>query len=560
VSAVSRSGGRLLADQLALHDVELAFCVPGESYLALLDGLYAHRSTLRVVTCRHEAAAANAADAYGKLTGRPGICMVTRGPGATHASTGVHTAMQDSTPLLLLVGQVPRSHRGREAFQEIDYEQLFGGIAKWVYEIDRAERIPEIVARAFATAVAGRPGPVVLALPEDVLAAMTDAADAEPVPRVAAAPTSAALARMRDVLAAAERPLAIVGGSGWTSEATADLTAFLTDNGVPAAASFRCQDVIDNRLPIYAGDLGLGVNPALAQRVRDADVLLAVGTRLSETETGGYTYLTPPVPSQTLVHVHQDAAEVGRVYRPEVGIVSSLPEFAAAARALEPVGSGRSPDWAEAARADYETSLSHDPPPGHGVDLAAVIEHLCRRLPDAIVANGAGNYTVWVHRFWQFSRYRSQLAPLSGAMGYGVPAALAGKLLHPDRQVIAFAGDGCFLMCAQELATMVANDLAILVIVVNNGMLATIRMHQERTYPGRVMATDLVNPDFAAFARSFGAYGERVERTDGFAGALERALLAGGPALLELACDPEALTPRQSLAGARAQGERNAAR
>ena len=327
----------MLADQLALHDVELAFCVPGESYLALLDGLYAHRDRLRVVTCRHEAAAANAADAYGKLTGRPGVCMVTRGPGATHAATGVHTAMQDSTPLVLLVGQVPREHRGREAFQEIDYEQMFGRVAKWVCEIDRPGRIPEIVARAFATAVAGRPGPVVLSLPEDVLAAMTDAADAVPVPRVAAAPAAVDLARMRELLVSAERPLAIVGGSGWTPESAADLTAFLSDNGIPAAASFRCQDVVDNRLPIYCGDLGLGVNPALARRVREADLILAIGTRLSETETGGYTFLTPPEPSQTLVHVHQDANELGRVYRPALGIVSSLPEFAVAARALAPV-------------------------------------------------------------------------------------------------------------------------------------------------------------------------------------------------------------------------------
>jgi acetolactate synthase-1/2/3 large subunit len=554
-----RSGGQLLADQLALHDVELAFCVPGESYLALLDGLYTHRERLRVITCRHEAAAANAADAYGKLTGRPGVCMVTRGPGATHASTGVHTAMQDSTPLVLLVGQVPRGHRGREAFQEIDYEQMFGRVAKWVYEIDLPERIPEIVARAFATAVAGRPGPVVLSLPEDVLSAMTDAPDAVPVPRVAAEPAAAGLERMRELLASAERPLAIVGGSGWTPQSASDIGAFLSANGIPVAASFRCQDVVDNSLPIYCGDLGLGVNPALARRVREADVVLAIGTRLSETETGGYAYLTPPEPGQALVHVHQDATELGRVYRPQIGIVSALPEFAAAARALEPLDAGRSAAWREAARADYEATLRFDPAPGDGVDLAAVVLHLHERLPDAIVANGAGNYTVWVHRFWQFSRYRSQLAPLSGAMGYGVPASLAGKLVHPDRTVVAFAGDGCFLMCGQELATMVANDLQILVIVVNNGMLGTIRMHQERTYPGRVMGTHLVNPDFAAFARSFGVWGERVEETGAFPAALERALAAGGPALLELVCDPEALTPRQSLSEARAQGERSAA-
>jgi acetolactate synthase-1/2/3 large subunit len=553
-----RSGGQLLADQLELHEVELAFCVPGESYLALLDGLYTHRERLRVITCRHEAAAANAADAYGKLTGRPGICMVTRGPGATHASTGVHTAMQDSTPLILLVGQVPRAHRGREAFQEIDYEQMFGRLAKWVFEVDRVERIPELVARAFETAVSGRPGPVVLALPEDVLVEMTDAADAAPVPRAASGPAPGALGRMRELLSSAERPLAIVGGGGWTPQGAADVGEFLNASGIPAAASFRCQDVVDNQLPMYCGDLGLGVNPALARRVREADVVLAIGTRLSETETGGYTYLTPPVPSQALVHVHQDATELGRVYRPELGIVSGLPEFAAAARTLEPLDAGRYTTWCSGARADYEGTLSFDPAPGSGVDLAAVLTHLRGRLPDAIVTNGAGNYTVWVHRFWQFSSYRSQLAPHSGAMGYGVPAAVAGKLVHPERPVVAFAGDGCFLMCGQELATMVANDLDVLVIVVNNGMLGTIRMHQERHYPGRVMATDLVNPDFAAFAQSFGAYGERVEKTGAFEGALERALAARGPSLLELVCDPEALTPRQSLSEVRAQGERRA--
>ena len=556
---MTRSGGHLLADQLVLQGVELAFCVPGESYLALLDGLYEHRDRLRVVTCRHEAAAANAADAYGKLTGRPGVCMVTRGPGATHASTGVHTAMQDSTPLVLLVGQVPREHRGREGFQEVDYEQMFGRLAKWVFEIDRAERIPELVARAFETALGGRPGPVVLALPEDMLVEATDAPDAAPVVRAASGPAPQALARMRELLSASERPLAIVGGGGWTPQGADDIGSYLLAGGIPAAASFRCQDVVDNRLPVYCGDLGLGVNPALARRVREADLVLAIGTRLSETETGGYTYLTPPVPAQTLVHVHQDPTEIGRVYRPELGIVSGLPEFAAAARAQEPLDGGRYADWCAAARADYEDSLRYDPAPGSGVDLAAVLEHLRGRLPDAIVTNGAGNYTVWVHRFWQFSSYRSQLAPLSGAMGYGVPAAVAAKLVHPERPVVAFAGDGCFLMCAQELATMVANDLDVLVIVVNNGMLATIRMHQERHYPGRVMATDLVNPDFAAFARSFGAYGERVEDTGAFGAALERALAASGPALLELVCDPEALTPRQSLSEARAQGERNAA-
>ena len=435
---------------------------------------------------------------------------------------------------------------------------MFGGIAKWVFEIDRPERIPELVARAFATAVAGRPGPVVLALPEDVLAEMTDAPDAVPAPRVAAAPAAADLARMRELLAAAERPLAIVGGGGWTPQGAADVAAFLDGNGIPVAASFRCQDVVDNRLPVYCGDLGLGVNPALARRVREADVVLAIGTRLSETETGGYTYLTPPDPSQTLVHVHQDAAELGRVYRPEVGIVSGLPEFAAAARALEPFGGSRYAEWRAAARADYEATLSYEPAPGrrrrHGgrARAAARAAARCDRgqrgratTRSGCTASGSSPATA---RSSRRSRARWAMAcrrrsPASSC----TPSARSSRL----------PGDGCFLMCAQELATMVANGLGVIVIVVNNGMLATIRMHQERHYPGRVMATDLVNPDFAAFARSFGVYGERVEETGGFAAALERALAAGGPALLELVCDPEALTPRQSLSEARAQGERS---
>ena len=548
-----RTGGRILADQLAVHGVDVAFCVPGESYLALLDGLVDHPE-IRVVTHRHEAAAANAADAYGKLTGRPGICMVTRGPGATHASTGVHTAFQDSTPMILLIGQIGTDVRGREAFQEVDYGQMFGSLAKLVIELDDPARIPEHVARAFATAVSGRPGPVVLALPEDVLSGLADVPDAERYQVAQGHPGPADLARLRELLAGAERPLAIVGGGGWTPAGAADMQAFCEQNGVPVGAAFRCQDVIDNGSPCYVGDVGIGINPKLAQRVRDADCLLVVGARLGESTTSGYTLVGIPTPAHPLVHVHNDPEELGRTYHPTIAIVSGLPEFAAAARRLEPVDGTRFAAWREGARADYLANLEPNPPIGTGVDLASVVKTLHARLPDAIISNGAGNYTVWPHRFWQFSRYRSQLGPTSGAMGYGGPAAIAAAIVEPARPVVAFAGDGCFLMWGSELATMVREQLPIITIVCNNGMYGTIRMHQERTFPARVKATDLTNPDFAAYAKSFGAFGEVVEQTGQFAGALERAIAAGGPALLELRLDPEALTPRQSLSQAREQG------
>ena len=550
----ARSGGQILAEQLAVHGVDTAFCVPGESYLALLDGLVEHPE-IRVITHRHEAAAANAADAYGKLTGRPGICMVTRGPGATHASTGIHTAFQDSTPMILLIGQIGTDVRGREAFQEVDYGQMFGSLAKLVIELDDPARIPEHLARAFATAVSGRPGPVVVALPENVLSGEADVPDAQRYRPAQAHPGEADLGELQKLLATADRPLAIVGGGGWTQQGAADMQAFCEQNGIPVGAAFRCQDVIDNGSPAYVGDVGIGINPKLAARVRSCDVLLVVGARLGESATSGYTLVGIPTPAQPLVHVHNDPEELGRTYHPTVAIVSGLPEFAAAARALEPVDGARFAGWREEARADYLANLEAPAPIGSGVDLAAVVQTLHARLPDAIVANGAGNYTVWPHRFWQFSRYRSQLGPTSGAMGYGGPAAIAAAIVEPSRQAIAFAGDGCFLMWGSELATMVRERLPILTIVCNNGMYGTIRMHQERTFPARVIATDLTNPDFAAYARSFGAFGELVERTEQFAGALERALAFDGPALLELRQDPEALTPRQSLSAARAEGK-----
>ena len=543
----ARRGGKLLVDQLVVHGTELVFCVPGESYLEVLDGLY--DAPLRLITCRHEAGAANMADAYGKLTGRPGVCIVTRGPGATHASVGVHTAFQDSTPLLLLVGQVASDQEEREAFQELDYRRMFGQMAKWVAQIDRTDRIPEYLARAFATATSGRPGPVVLALPEDMLARSTDVADARPYLGVQPHPGAAELERLRMLLAAAERPLAIVGGGGWTPAAAADLTAFLEANELPAGAAFRRQDSIDNDSPSYVGDVGIGINPKLAARVRDADLLLVVGPRLGEMTTSGYTLLTPPTPAQTLVHVHPGAEELGRVYRPELPILSGVAQFAAAVADLrvEP----RWHDWTAAARADYEAWQQHGPLPGP-LDLGECVAWLRDRLPGAIVTNGAGNFSVWVHRFWRWHSFPSQLAPTSGAMGYGVPAAVAAKATLPDRAVVCFAGDGDFLMTGQELATAVQYDLPILVIVVDNGMYGTIRMHQERQFPGRVVGTDLVNPDFAAYAEAFGAHGENVERTEDFPGAVERALASGLPAVVALRLDPEAITPRTTLSALRA--------
>jgi acetolactate synthase I/II/III large subunit len=544
---VSRRGGKLLTDQLAVHGTELAFCVPGESYLELLDGLY--ESPIRLITFRHEAGAANAAEAYGKLTGRPGICMVTRGPGATQASVGVHTAFQDSTPLILLVGQVASSQEEREAFQEVDYRRMFGPLAKWVAQIDSVDRIPELVARAYTVACAGRPGPVVLALPEDMLAQESQAPDAPPFRVVQPSPAAADVESLRTLLARAERPFAILGGAGWTARASDDMQVFLEANDLPAGAAFRRQDALDNDSPSYAGDVGIGINPVLAARVRDADVLLVVGPRLGEMTTSGYTLIDVPQPQQQLVHVHPGAEELGRVYQAELPILSGMAQFAAAVRDLRV-----QPRWSEsraAARSEFEGWQQHSPMPGD-VDLGDCIAVLRERVPDAIVTNGAGNHTVWIHRFWRFHSFPSQLAPTSGAMGYGVPAAVAAKAVAPGRTVVCWSGDGDFLMSGAELATAVQFDLPIVVIVVDNGMYGTIRMHQERSFPGRVVGTDLSNPDFAALARAFGAHGETVERTDDFAVALERALAAGKPAVLHLRIDPEAINPRTTLSAIRA--------
>jgi acetolactate synthase-1/2/3 large subunit len=543
---VTRSGGQVLVDQLALHGIDLVFGVPGESYLAVLDAL--HDAPLRLIVTRHEGGAANMAEAYGKLTGRPGVCLVTRGPGATHAANGVHTAFQDSTPMLLLIGQVARDAAGREGFQELDYRAMYGPIAKWATQVDDAARLPEIVARAFATATSGRPGPVVIALPEDMLTDRVDVPDARRYQVPAAAPGEPELARLGELLAGAERPLVVAGEGGWTAQTGADVAAFAEAQRVPVAASWRCQDYVDNASPAYAGHAGLAMDPALAKRLSEADLLIAVGGRLGEITSAGYTLVSPGVPAQRLVHVHPDPDELGAVYQPELGIVSGLAGFAAAARGLPPAGVARRDGLIEAAHAEYLANFRAARELPGPVQLAAVMAALRERLgPDAILTNGAGNFTVWAHRYYEFRRYPAQLAPRSGSMGYGVPAAVAAKAVHPDRTVVCVAGDGDFLMTGQELATAVQEDLAILVLVVNNGMYGTIRMHQERRYPGRVVGTDLRNPDFVALARAYGAHAALVERTEEIGAALDAALECGRPAVIELRVDPQAITPRQTI-------------
>jgi acetolactate synthase-1/2/3 large subunit len=552
----TRSGGEVLVAALAQHGVEVIFGVPGESYLGALDALYDRRATMRFIVCRHEAAGAHMGEAYGKLTGRPGVVMVTRGPGATHAAIGVHTAKQDSTPLVLIVGLPRREHLGREAWQEIDVRTTFATLAKYAEQIDEARRMPEAIARAFTTALQGRPGPVVLGIPEDVLTDEVDVADAAPVVLAPPGPSTEQLAQVADLLARAERPLVLVGGSGWTTEACEDLRAFAEAHGLPVAATFRRQDLFDNTHPLYAGHAGLGMDRALAQRIRDADVLLAIGPRLGETSTNGYTLLAIPRPAQRLIHVHPGSEELGRVYTATLPINAGVAPMVRALAALPPTANRPWNAWAAAANADYEKRLQ---PPSNGgaLDLGAVMEHLRATLPDdAIICNGAGNYAIWVHRFYQYRRRGTQLAPTSGTMGYGLPAAIAAKLVHPERVVVDFAGDGCFLMTSQELATAAQYGLDPIVLVVNNGSLGSIRAHQEREYPGRVIATTLANPDFVAYARSFGAYAERVTTTAAFPDAFARARIAGRAALLELVVDAEQLTPDLDVATVRARSLR----
>jgi acetolactate synthase I/II/III large subunit len=542
-----RTGGQLLVQQLKIHQADTVFCVPGESFLAVLDALYDARGEIRLIACRQEGGAAYMADAYGKLTGRPGICFVTRGPGASNACVGVHTAYQDSTPMILFVGQVARSDYERQAFQEVDLRRMYGQLAKWVAQIEDACRIPEFVARAFALATSGRPGPVVLALPEDMLREEAVAADAAPYKTVQAAPGASELEQMREMLARAKRPIMILGGTTWTAPAVADLMSFAQDNQLATATTFRRQDRFDNLHPCYAGDLGIAPNPKLAARVEAADLVLAVGTRLGEAATDGYKYFSVPRPKQKLMHAYMGAEELGRVYQADLPINTGMAQFASAARSLKPVDSS---GWAAATATAHQEYLDYTKPiPNPGaVQLAEIIAALREQLPpETIVCNGAGNYSGWVHRFWRFRSYSTQLAPTSGSMGYGVPAAVAAALVYPDRPVLSFSGDGCFLMNGQEIATAMHYALKPVFFVVNNGMYGTIRMHQEREYPGRVSGTMLTNPDFAALARAYGLHSETVERTEDFNGAFARARNSGRAALIELRLDPEAISTRISL-------------
>ena len=546
------TGGELVAQSLITHGVERAYCVPGESYLAVLDALYGVRDYIDLIVCRHEAGAANMAEAYGKMTGRPGVCMVTRGPGATHASIGVHTAFQDSTPMVLLIGQVGSDFAEREAFQEIDYRRMFGQMAKWVAQIDRPDRVAEMMSHAFHLAVSGRPGPVVLALPEDMLTARAAPTMLRHYQRVAPAPTQQNMSDFRKLLQSGTKPLVIMGGGGWTAKACEDMLCFARANNLPLSTSFRCQDLIDNDDPNYAGHLGIGPAKVLANLVLEADPLIVVGPRLGEMTTSGYTLVAAPLPKQRVVHVHAGAEELGRVYQAELLINSGMPEFAAALVDMPPVDST---SWkgmvASAHAADQAERIPT--PTSDQLDVAQVVLQLQASLgKDVIVTNGAGNYSGWVHRYWRYGGLRSQLGPTSGAMGYGLPAAIAAKLQAPGRTVVCFAGDGCFLMSGQELATARQYGVKILVLVINNSSYGTIRMHQEREYPRRVWGTAINNPDFAELARAYGGHGETVEVTADFLPALERCQRAETFSLIELKIQIDQITSRTTIEKIRA--------
>lgn len=547
------TGAKAIIDVLRLNGSDLIFTVPGESFLPVIDALYDVQDDIRLITCRHEAAAANMAEAYGKLTGKPGICFVTRGPGATHASIGVHTAFQAGVPMILFVGQISRGDMERDAFQEIDYRQMFGPMAKWVAQIDDAKRVPEMVSRAFHVALSGQPGPVVLALPEDMLHEPCN----WPAGLLAASvpcnePRAADMATFAEMLERSKQPLLIVGGSGWDEASCATMRDFAEGSSLPVAAAFRCQDYFDNRHELYVGHIGLGLSPALAKRVEDADLIIALGTRLDDVTSGGYTVLQVPKPHQALIHIFPDPNELGRVYQANLAVCTTVTAFVGALGGVSGVSaSSDRRAWAEAGRAAYLKTL--EPPAVTAkVDFGTIMAKADLYLPaDTIVANGAGNYTTWIHRYYQYPRLHSQLAPNNGAMGYGLPAAIAAALICPDRLVVSFAGDGCFLMNCQELATAVHHKLPMVFVVVNNNSYGTIRMYQERLHPGRVHGTDLTNPNFVALAQAFGMSGELVTETDSFWPAFERARQTRGPALIELRLDLETISAGSTLSAIR---------
>jgi len=542
-----RHGGKILSDQLVKLGVTRVFSVPGESFLAALDGLY--DSGISNIVCRHEGAAAMMAEAYGKMTGQPGVCFVTRGPGATNASAGIHIAMQDSTPMVLFVGQIDTRHVDRETFQEVDYKAVFGGLAKWVAQVNDTDRLPEYIGRAFRVAMSGRPGPVVLALPENMLSADAEVSDIR-IPDAGSAPLPETTAQtILHELAQSERPLVVVGGPHWSAQAQADLQAFAERQQVPVAAGFRRQDYMDNHHANYVGDLNVGVNPKLAARLREADLLILLGTRFGDIETQAYTLVDPANPGKRIVHVHADPDELGQVYTPDIAINATAPAVLRQLANAEHAGEWAS--WTADARADYEDWLQPQESPG-ALKQEQVIKWLSEHLPDdAIVTNGAGNYAAWLHRYFVYKQYGTQLAPTSGSMGYGFPAAISASLAHPDRTVVCLAGDGCFQMTCNEISTAVQHGAKPIVVVMNNGRYGTIRMHQEKTYPGRVSGTALTNPDFAALARAYGGHGELVTRSEDFAAAFARARAAGTVAIIECQVDEEALATGATLSAVR---------
>lgn len=556
---MTRNGGQLLVECLLALGAKKSFGVPGESYLAVLDALHDTAGKLDFVLCRNEGGASFMAAAYGKLTGTPGICLVTRGPGATNASIGIHTAMQDSAPMIVFVGQVGTDMKGREAFQEVDYKAVFGTVAKWAVEIDDVDRIPEIVARAWKTATTGRPGPVVVALPEDMLTSLTEAEPlrgpaeiAEPVP------APAAVEKARAILAAAKRPVILYGGCNWSDAGRAALQGFAEASDIPVVSVFRYQDQFDNNSPCFCGEAGVGMVPSVKRLIAEADVILAINNRFGENSTDGYTLLDVPMPKQRLIHVHGSDLEIGKIYQPELGIQAG-PNAFVTALAEQPV-TGDWAAWRAEGRAAYEAGFDLPDLPSP-VDMGKVTAHLRDVLPeDAIVTNGAGNFAIWSGRFLKFGAKMRLLAPQSGAMGYGLPAAVAAKVACPERTVVCFAGDGDFQMNCQELATATQAGAQPIVLILNNGIYGTIRAHQERHYPTRVSGTTMVSPDFAALARAYGFHGERVEKTEDFAAAFDRALASQTGAVLDLNISPEALTPRVTLsqmrdAALKAKGE-----
>ena len=541
-----RTGGQILVDQLVIQGVERISCVPGESFLAALDAML--DVDIDVLICRHEGGAAMMAEAYGKLTGKPGICFVTRGPGATNAAHGVHIAAHDSTPMILFVGQAQRGTLGREGFQEVDYKHFFGDMAKWAIEIDRAERIPELIARAFRMANQGRPGPVVVSLPEDVLTEIASCVDAPKVLPIATAPCENDLLVLKTLLLNAKSPLVILGGSLWDEAGYDAIHEFASQFNLPVATSFRRTHLFNAYHPSYAGDMGFGINPALAKRAKEADLILMIGARLSEVPSSSYTLLDIPKPKQTLIHVYPDPAEIGRVYQPDLGIVASPNAMTKALKSITPP---HKITWVEQTKKSHQDYLDWTETPKSNpgdFQYGEVIVWLRNRMPsNTIVCNGAGNYSIWLHRYWRHQRLGTQLAPTSGSVGYSVPVGVMAKRQFPCKPVIVFSGDGCFLMQGQEFAVAIQFGIHVIIIIIDNGMYGTIRMHQERNYPKRVIGTELKNPDFAALARAYGGHGETVHETSEFAPAFERALACGKPAIIHCFLDPQAITPTKTM-------------